>query len=262
MRSDKQSEASRNNGKKSQGPVTEQGKANSARNAESHNLSGGHISLLSNEDPNEFAALEDEYLQRFQPMDGVEYDLVQKMICASWRERRIICMETALFEIEMARQRDEVRAEFPIIDPAGHHVLAVFGTTDATQASALLLRYASAARRAYAGAFRNLRELQGERFHRRPPNYGGANPYVTPHRPSPPAEPNEPAHSPEQSAPSASRNADSSAKITNAVVPIVAVRRAHKEVNTPNTVELQNEPGLPSLEPATPKIPLTFAVGA
>jgi hypothetical protein len=119
MRSDKQNQASRANGNKSRGPVTSEGKAASSQNAATHNLTGGHFILLSNEDPEMFAIHETEYLQRFQPIDGVEYAQVQAMIIASWRQLRISKMETALLDIEMARQEADVEEEFTLIPPPG-----------------------------------------------------------------------------------------------------------------------------------------------
>src|SRR5688500_14330783 len=144
MRSDKQNQASKNNGKKSKGPVTDEGKANSSQNAATHNLVGRHFILLSNEDPKDFELHESGYLQRFQPIDAVEYDLVQRMIIASWRERRILIMESSLFELEMERQRLTVDAEFHELGAGPRQVLAIFGTTDAAACSGLLLRYGGA----------------------------------------------------------------------------------------------------------------------
>jgi hypothetical protein len=164
MRSDRQNETSRINGRKSRGPVSEQGKKNASRNASTHNLASEHFILLSNEDPEAFAAHQYGFLRRFQPIDAVEYGLVQKLIIASWRERRISIMESAVFEMEMERQRPAVAAEFLELGVGTRQVLAIFGTTEASEASALLLRYGAAARRDFASAYRILRDLQGDRF--------------------------------------------------------------------------------------------------
>ena len=64
MRTDKQIEASKTNGAKSQGPKTPEGKAKSAQNANRHNLAGGHIVLLSNESIHEFKAFSNGYYER------------------------------------------------------------------------------------------------------------------------------------------------------------------------------------------------------
>jgi hypothetical protein len=166
MRSEKQKEASKNNGKKSNGPATPERKEKSSRNAVLHNLTSGRLALLPNEDPREFREFHDHYVHRFQPVDNVELDLIEKMIAASWRERRILAMESALFDIEMDRQNEAVEQEWEEITPAGRQVLVLFGTTDATATANLLLRYKAAARREYASAMRLLRDLQGPRFNR------------------------------------------------------------------------------------------------
>jgi hypothetical protein len=168
MRSDKQNEASRTNGKKSQGPVTPEGKANSSKNAERHNLCAtGHIVLLTNENRDEFRQLMDDFIVRCLPVDGVELDLVHKLIAAAWREKRITGMETALFELEMLRQQPEIEDEYLEISAPARHALALFGTDDTKAAAALLFRYASTVRRSYAAALKALKELQGDRFNRR-----------------------------------------------------------------------------------------------
>ena len=198
MRSDKQHQASRNNGAKSKGPVTPEGKAASSQNAGRHNLCTGELVLLTNEDPREFHRLMEDYIVRFQPIDGVELDLVHKMIAATWREKRVAAMETSLFELEMIRQQPDVDEEYESITPAARQTLALFGTDDTATAAALLFRYGSTARRAFASAFRLLRELQGDRFnrpsqsarfpqHRRDQNPNRVAPSPVPAQPEPPS---------------------------------------------------------------------------
>jgi hypothetical protein len=170
MRTDKQTRASRHNGAKSNGPVTPEGKAVSSQNAGRHNLCTGHLVLLTNEDPREFQSLIEDYMTRFQPVDGVELDLVHKMIAATWREKRVTAMETSLFELEMVRQQPDVDDEYESITAAARQTLALFGTDDTKTAAALLFRYGSTARRAFTSAFRLLRDLQGDRFNRPSPS--------------------------------------------------------------------------------------------
>lgn len=168
MRSDKQNQASRQNGAKSTGPTTPEGKANSSQNARRHNLCAGQVALLSNEDEAEFGHIRDEYFLRFLPVDSVEMDIVHKLIAATWRERRVTAMESALFEIEMLRQKPDVDQQYLDPPPEARQVLTLFGNQDVRATAALLFRYGSAARRAYSAAMRDLRELQGDRFYRQP----------------------------------------------------------------------------------------------
>jgi hypothetical protein len=168
MRTDKQTEASKINGAKSNGPKTEEGKDRSSRNSNRHNLTGANLVLLSNEDPVEFRAHANSYLDRFAPIDLVEHNLVKQLIAASWRLARISSWECSLFEIQMDRQRDELATEFSYLDGHARQVLALLDLADKTSALTLLQRYQSAARRTYASAFRTLKELQGDRFNRPP----------------------------------------------------------------------------------------------
>jgi hypothetical protein len=176
MRTDKQSEASRTNGAKSNGPKTPKGKANSAQNSNRHNLTGAQIILLSTEHPIEYLDHEEAYLERFQPIDGVERDLVRKLIAASWREKRMDAMEAQMLEMEMDKQRPKISREFEFISGETRQTLALLGTQDIREAWNLLSRYQAAARRSYNSAFKALRELQGDRFNRRP----AAAPLVNP----------------------------------------------------------------------------------
>lgn len=168
MRTDKQNQTSKINGAKSNGPVTEEGKAKSSRNSHRHNLTGANLVLLSNEDPVEFRAHANSYLDRFAPIDLVEHNLVKQLIAASWRLARIGSWECSLFEIQMDRQRDELATEFSYLDAHARQTLAFLGLADKTNALTLLQRYQSAARRSYTSAFRILKELQGDRFNRPP----------------------------------------------------------------------------------------------
>jgi hypothetical protein len=168
MRTEKQSEASKINGAKSNGPTTEEGKAKSSRNSHRHNLTGANLVLLSNEDPVDFHAHAKSYLDRFAPIDLVEHNLVSQLIAASWRLARIGSWECSLFEIQMDRQRDELATEFSYLDAHARQTLAFLGLADKTNALTLLQRYQSAARRSYTSAFRTLKELQGDRFNRPP----------------------------------------------------------------------------------------------
>jgi hypothetical protein len=144
MRSEKQIEASRNNGAKSNGPKSKEGKANAAKNSNRHNLTGSYLILLSTEDPVEFLHHENEYLRRFQPIDGVEGDLVRKLIAASWREKRMDVMEASILELEMQKQAPKISREFEFIGGETRQTLALLGTEDMGEAWDRLSRYQAA----------------------------------------------------------------------------------------------------------------------
>ena len=192
MRSEDQKQASRSNGAKSNGPKTEHGKERSSQNGMRHNLASGHLVLLSTEDPYEYIRQRDALIARFNPIDGVEMDLVDRMLAASWREQRVAAMESALVELEILEQRAQIAEDFDVIDGPTRHVLAFLGTTDKNAGAALLTRYAAAAGRAFARAYRILRDLQGDRFDRKP---AAAPPQPAPKVEAPAA--NSPASNPE-----------------------------------------------------------------
>lgn len=82
------SEQSRINGAKSRGPKTAEGKARSSLNAVKHGRYATNAVVLSNEDPNAFENLVARYVQRIQPADSIEYNLVRELASFDWRLAR------------------------------------------------------------------------------------------------------------------------------------------------------------------------------
>ena len=112
-----QSAASRLNGARSTGPASADGKGRAARNAVRHGLSGRTFFLLPDEDPDEFAAHEAEWLATWRPRDPAEREAALAAVRAMWREIRADRLEvqvlTGLFaagRIEDAAERDAARA--------------------------------------------------------------------------------------------------------------------------------------------------------
>jgi hypothetical protein len=228
MRTEKQNEASKINGAKSNGPVTPEGKAKSARNGMRHNLSSGHVVLLSNENPKEFIEHSCSFIDRYAPADYVERDLVNQMIAASWRLARISAIECSLTEIEMDVQSEKHDREFSYLDAHARQTLSMFGNVDMETVSRMLQRYQSAAGRAYSRAFRMLKELQGDRFGRLPvaPAPSGVETQQTPQ----PSTPEQQPESEQQPASAQSRDRQ------GAVKTIIFNRR------TPENLKLPTEP--------------------
>ena len=133
MPTDKQIQASRKNGAKSNGPVTGEGKAKSANNARRHGLSSNsHVVVLSNEDRGLYKEMLQSFYDTFQPANAVEMDLVQQIAASSWRIRRIIGMESATLELEMDRQRDRIEIDFEFIDETTRQALAIESAAKST----------------------------------------------------------------------------------------------------------------------------------
>ena len=108
-RSDAQKEASRQNGAKSHGPVTEEGKAISVRNALRHGLAANTI-LIPGESQEEFQRLLAGQILEFEPQTSNELMLVEAMVIAKWRQMRAWGL-TALAHAREIHAQDEKRPE-------------------------------------------------------------------------------------------------------------------------------------------------------
>jgi hypothetical protein len=91
-----QSEASRSNGARSGGPVTDAGKARAAMNGVRHGLCGRTFFLLPDEDPGEFRRHEAMWLAVWNPRDLPEHEAAGAAIRAMWREIRADRLEAAV----------------------------------------------------------------------------------------------------------------------------------------------------------------------
>src|SRR5437868_11901654 len=89
------------NGRRSHGPITEEGKEKARLAALDHGLCAKNIVLL----PTESAELFDEnnasFFNKFQPADDVESNCVVDIAAANWRLGRANAMEKALFTMTM-----------------------------------------------------------------------------------------------------------------------------------------------------------------
>jgi len=116
-------EQSKINGAKSQGPVTPEGKARSAVNNTKHGMYSSRV-VLDNENPALYALLHSLYTDLLQPQDILETDLVENMVNARWKIRRLEASETANMNLTLS----EKRHTFPpqgagLFDPAMEHAL-------------------------------------------------------------------------------------------------------------------------------------------
>jgi hypothetical protein len=94
-RSAAQQAASRANGGRSPGPVTDAGKARSAQNGTKHGLRGGPFALLPGEDQEEFAALHAAVTADWGPRDAYERRWVMELVACMWRQDRLRALELA-----------------------------------------------------------------------------------------------------------------------------------------------------------------------
>jgi hypothetical protein len=95
--------SARANGARSRGPVTAEGKERSSQNAIRHGLFAKCV-VMSNESSVGFHQWREQFIQRFGPFEGVEQAVVEEMVAASWRLRRVWALETGVFNDALAAQ--------------------------------------------------------------------------------------------------------------------------------------------------------------
>src|SRR2546421_12975364 len=97
----KQIEANRRNARRSTGPITEQGKLRSRRNAVRHGLTAETV-IGALEDAEDYRLFEAAVIADYDAQSAVERELVLRLASLLWRIRRARTIETGLFEIEAA----------------------------------------------------------------------------------------------------------------------------------------------------------------
>ena len=97
-RSPAQIEASRRNGARSRGPVTEEGKARASRNALKHGLTAMHHLVLEDEAPSELEEMTARLMAEVAPMSEIEARLARRLAIAFWKGERAERIEVALFD--------------------------------------------------------------------------------------------------------------------------------------------------------------------
>jgi hypothetical protein len=108
--SDAQLIANRKNAAASTGPKTETGKSICRLNAVKTALTGQTV-LLPTDDAAEYQKLEQTYINHYKPVGFEEEFLVQSMINADWRLRRIPVFEAGIFAIGRRELAGSVPAE-------------------------------------------------------------------------------------------------------------------------------------------------------
>jgi hypothetical protein len=106
------SEQSRLNGAKSRGPVTVEGKARSAQNATKHGIFA-KFACLAWEDRGDFELHCEDFTKRLKPTDEVELNLVEKIIHCTWRQQRLLDVETTLLDMKMAEMDTHYEIDVP-----------------------------------------------------------------------------------------------------------------------------------------------------
>jgi hypothetical protein len=138
MTKEERARLSRENGAKSKGPVTEEGKERSARNAIEHGLRAGklkhfappHYVALANEDRREYYQLLDELVAVYQPVNLVAAGIVRDIAVARWQMLRLdtcITSQWNLALIDQAQKPLTVAPELGEVQVMARSVEAVYG---------------------------------------------------------------------------------------------------------------------------------------
>src|SRR4051812_49044024 len=109
--------ANRANARRSTGPRTTTGKRRSSRNATSHGIYCRDL-VLAGESHEEFRAYRDAYLLRLNPQDVLELLIVDRIVAAAWKLRRLQTAEPYIHAAEAQvmrdseqRQRDQIEED-------------------------------------------------------------------------------------------------------------------------------------------------------
>jgi len=142
MTKEERAQIARENGAKSRGPRTEEGKAKSSRNS----LKSGehattlslfvppHSAVLCNEERHQYAALIDELLRIYSPVNAVALDIVKSIAIARWEIARLRSCITMHWNIalihagqkpgtlapELFEMESMVAASAALYAPSGH----------------------------------------------------------------------------------------------------------------------------------------------
>ena len=129
MTSFRQIEANRRNGRKSTGPITEEGKQRSRRNAVRHGLTAETV-IGALENAKDYKAFEASIIADYDAQSTVERELVLRLASLLWRLRRATSIETGLFENQANHLSDFRQARQAL--PSSRAVYAMFGRADST----------------------------------------------------------------------------------------------------------------------------------
>jgi hypothetical protein len=170
--SSKKSATARANGAKSHGPATAAGRARSSQNALRHGLAVRDAALptvsvvLADESIPDFHLLLDSYLDEFAPTSPLEVELIETMVSARWRLRRLANIETTLLGNQMETSVNAIHDFFADVDREPNvedHLAYAFKRLANGASLHLLLRYEGTLSRSYARAFKQLQQLQALR---------------------------------------------------------------------------------------------------
>src|SRR3954462_776308 len=129
-----QIEASRRNGARSKGPVTEEGKARASRHALKHGLTALHHLVLEDEVPDALEALIATVVEETGATTEIEHRLARRLALALWKGERAEKIETALFDAAPKLRPPQTGFQWEEADPLTTFDLRRFNAVRSYQA--------------------------------------------------------------------------------------------------------------------------------
>jgi hypothetical protein len=166
MATNKQIQAARANGKKSHGPVTQEGKSASSKNAVSHGLCSTKWLVQNNEDRAMLDASIADFTAEYDPAGPTEAALVRDLAHAHYCLERIWAIQVAALDFQVDQMHPQVDKQFTDIDEPTRDFLAFSQLAKDGPGLALLNRYQVTYDRAFHRARKALLETQAARRER------------------------------------------------------------------------------------------------
>jgi len=155
-----QTNANRENAKKSTGPRTPEGKTISSRNSLVHGMTSVKF-LPPDADPQEFFQLLDQFRNRLQPFDEVEDALVERLVAAEFKMRSVRYMDAGLFHYQA--ETNPMPDQFNKAGRSNPLAWAFHGDSAYYNSFSKLMRYEGFLQREFSRALRDLSMLQADR---------------------------------------------------------------------------------------------------
>src|SRR5882724_8889884 len=110
---ERKAEQSRINGSKSKGPSSAEGKAISSANAVKHGFASIRNIVLAVEDVDEFRLNLEKTRACYKPRDYVEQTYVEQLASITWRQSRLVALESNFITAQMSLHDERVCAQHP-----------------------------------------------------------------------------------------------------------------------------------------------------
>src|SRR5260370_24264013 len=167
MATEKQIAAAANAAKHSTGPNTPAASVTVSYNRLSHGLTSKRV-ILPGENTEAFQKLLDDFMADLQPVDLVERTMVQQIAENYWRLDRARGIETATFEIEARKTREDIRKSGMNVDNCGPDELYSLIMRNSGHHFELMRRYEGSIERAYYRAVKEFQLYRANRLKQQP----------------------------------------------------------------------------------------------